>query len=169
MSELKVGDSFPEGIAFSYVPPTPENSDITSCGIPQKFDASEEFKKKKVVLVSVPGAFTPTCSAAHVPSYINNADKLKAQGVDQVVVIAYNDAFVMSAWGKANHIKDEFITPKTFASDPETNFSKSIGWTAGDRTARYAIVIDHGKVTYAAKEPGPGIENSGAEAVLSKL
>lgn len=57
----------------------------------------------------MPGAFTPTCSAAHIPSYINNADKLKAQGVDQVVVIAYNDAFVMSAWGKANGIKDEFI------------------------------------------------------------
>ncbi|KAL6857984.1 peroxiredoxin type-2 [Amphichorda felina] len=192
MTELKVGDSFPEGVAFSYAPITPENSEITSCGIPQKFDASEgkppnspisfpnlhlvigrtrdshpaEFKKKKVVLVSVPGAFTPTCSVSHIPSYIQNADKLKAQGVDQIVVIAFNDAWVMSAWGKANGIKDDFII---FACDTDAKFSKSIGWTAGERTARYAIVIDHGKVTYAAKEEGRGIEKSGAEAVLAKL
>lgn len=68
-----------------------------------------EFKNKKVVLVSVPGAFTPTCQVSHIPSYINNKEKLKAQGIDQVVVIAYNDAWVMSAWGKANNIKDDFI------------------------------------------------------------
>ena len=66
----------------------------------------KEFKNKKVVLVAVPGAFTPTCQVSHVPSYLNNADKLKAQGVDQVLVIASNDPFVMSAWAKANGIKD---------------------------------------------------------------
>lgn len=109
MAELKVGDTFPEGVSFSYAPLTPENSEITSCGIPQKYDASAEFKKKKVVLVSVPGAFTPTCSVAHIPSFIENEKKLKAQGVDQVVVIAFNDAWVMSAWGKANGVKDDFI------------------------------------------------------------
>jgi alkyl hydroperoxide reductase 1 len=68
-----------------------------------------EFKNKKVVIVSVPGAFTPTCSVSHIPSFIENADKLKAKGVDQVVVIAYNDAWVMSAWGKSNGIKDDWI------------------------------------------------------------
>ena len=128
MSELKVGDTFPEGVSFSYAPLTPENSEITACGIPQKFDASKgmcrpvpltqlqdshygatEFKNKKVVLVSVPGAFTPTCQVSHVPSYIKNADALKAKGIDQVVFIAFNDAWVMSAWGKANNIKDDFI------------------------------------------------------------
>jgi alkyl hydroperoxide reductase 1 len=115
----------------------------------------------------VPGAFTPTCSAAHLPSYINNADKLKAAGVDKVVFIAYNDAFVMSAWGKANNIKDDFIV---FASDPSAAFSQSIGWTIGERTGRYAIVVDHGKVTYAALETGKGsLDNTGAEAVLAKL
>lgn len=68
-----------------------------------------EFKNKKVVLVAVPGAFTPTCQVAHIPSYTSNIDKLKAKGVDQIVVIASNDAFVMSAWGKANNVKDDFI------------------------------------------------------------
>jgi alkyl hydroperoxide reductase 1 len=79
-------------------------------------------------------------------------------------VIAYNDAFVMSAWGKANNIKDDFFI---FASDD--SFSKSIGWTLGERTARYAIAVDHGKVIYADKEDARGIEKSGAEAVLPKL
>lgn len=125
-----------------------------------------EFKKKKVVLVSVPGAFTPTCQKSHLPSYIQNKEALKAKGVDQVVVIAFNDPFVMSAWGKANGIKDDFIL---FASD-DAGFSKSIGWTVGERTARYAIAIDHGKVVYAGRDDGTGsVDASGAEAVLSKL
>ncbi len=69
-----------------------------------------EFAGKKVVLFSVPGAFTPGCSAKHLPSYIQNLDVLKAKGVDIVAVIAFNDAFVMSAWGKANGIKDEIVS-----------------------------------------------------------
>ncbi|KAF5138208.1 Peroxiredoxin Asp f3 [Metarhizium anisopliae] len=161
MSGLKVGDSFPEGVKFSYIEPS--GDDINTCGIPGPFDASAEFKKKKVVLVSVPGAFTPVCSSAHLPSYIANRDALKAKGVDQVIMIAYNDAYVMSAWGKAHHIKDDFIL---CVSDP--GFSKSIGWNDGERTSRYAIVIDHGKVIYAEKETS-GIEKTGAEGVLAAL
>ena len=121
-------------------------------------------------------------------------EKLKAKGIDQVVFIAMNDAWVMSAWGKANGVKDDFIVSTSiceqrslkyaaleyiwsvmlivcqiFASDSDVKFSKSIGWIMGDRTARYAIVIDHGKVTYTEKEDGGGIDKSGAEAVLAKL
>ncbi|GAB0132037.1 hypothetical protein EsDP_00000487 [Epichloe bromicola] len=162
MSGLKVGDSFPEGVKFSYV--APSGDDILSCGVPGPYDASAEFRNKKVVLVAVPGAFTPTCQASHLPSYINNREALRAKGVDQVVVVAYNDAFVMSAWGKANNVRDDFII---FADD--NGFSKSIGWTLGERTARYAIAVDHGKVVYAEKEDGKGIDKSGAEAVLAKL
>lgn len=144
MSALKAGDSFPEDVVFGWVPPTPENKDISACGVPTKYPASSrkktqpracaaaavlrlicstqtvhlanvyqspktEFKNKKVVLVSVPGAFTPTCTANHVPGFINKIAELKAKGVDQVVIIACNDAWVMSAWGKANNIHDEFI------------------------------------------------------------
>lgn len=68
-----------------------------------------EFSNKKVVLVAVPGAFTPTCQEQHVVSYIRNATELKAKGVDHVVIIASNDAFVMSAWGKANGVSGDFI------------------------------------------------------------
>ena len=163
MSGLKAGDSFPDGVKFSYVKPS--GDDITSCGVPGPLDASTEFKGKKVVLVSVPGAFTPTCQASHLPSYGAKRDELRAKGVEQVVVIAYNDAWVMSAWGKANGLRDDFIL---FASD-DAGFSKSIGWDMGERTARYAVVVDHGKVVYAAKEAGKGIEVSGAEAVLASL
>ncbi|KAL7796487.1 Redoxin [Trichoderma ceciliae] len=159
MSVLEVGDSFPGNVSFGYIPFTPETKDITSCGIPTKFDASTVFKNKKVVLVAVPGAFTPTCQANHLPGFIENIDALKKKGVEQVVVIASNDPFVMSAWGKANYTKDDFILA----------FSKAIGWTMGDRTARYAIAVDHGKVVYAAKETERGVDVSGADAVLAKL
>ncbi|KAI5922313.1 peroxisomal matrix protein [Camillea tinctor] len=167
MPALKAGDAFPEGVSFLYVVPTPENSDVLACGIPTKYDASKEFQDKKVVLVSVPGAFTPTCTAQHLPGYIAKLSELKAKGVDQVLFISYNDPFVQSAWGKANGIKDDSIL---FLTDDGASFSKSIGdWTIGDRTARYALVIDHGKVVYAEKEPGKELTVSSADAVLSKL
>jgi len=166
MSGINVGDSFPSGVTFSYVPYTPENGDITSCGMPVNYDASKEFAGKKVVLFAVPGAFTPGCSVKHLPGYIENLPKLKAKGVDIVAVIAFNDAWVMSAWGKANGIKGDDIL---FLSDPETNFSKKLGWTLGERTARYAIIIDDGKIVYAEKEPGREVSVSSAEAVLAKL
>ena len=96
------------------------------------------------------GAFTPVCSARHVPEYVEKLPELKAKGVDVVAVLAYNDAFVMSAWGKANGVKNDDIL---FLSDPDAKFSKSIGWTeAGGRTGRYGVILDHGKVTYAARE-----------------
>ncbi|KAH8661912.1 peroxisomal matrix protein [Xylariales sp. PMI_506] len=166
MSALKAGDSFPEGVVFTYVPPAPATSDIKACGMPIKFDASKEFKDKKVVLVSVPGAFTPTCQVTHVTGYIEKLSELKKAGADLVIFIAYNDAFVMSAWGKANDITDDSIL---FMSDDEATFSNSIGWTLGARTARYAIVIDHGKVVYAEKEPAKGVTVSGVDAALAKL
>lgn len=73
------------------------------------FAPTTEFKEKKVVLVAVPGAFTPTCQNQHVTGFIKLLPELKKKGVDQVVVVAYNDAFVMSAWGKANGVKDDSI------------------------------------------------------------
>ncbi|KAI5778681.1 Redoxin [Geopyxis carbonaria] len=166
MPELKVGDKFPEDVSFSYVPYIPENEDITACGRPITFNASKEWADKKVVLFAVPGAFTPTCSESHLPGYISKKDELKSKGVDVVAVIAYNDAFVMNAWSKANGVKNDEIL---FLEDKSAEFSKSIGWTMGERTARYAIVIDKGTVTYAQKEEAGKLEVSSAEAVLAKL
>jgi len=166
MAPLKVGDDFPAGVVFSYVPYTEENSAITSCGIPVNYDASKEWADKKVVLFAVPGAFTPGCSARHLPPYIENLEAIKSKGVDIVAVVAFNDAWVMSAWAKANGVKGDAIL---FLSDPGVKFSSSIDWTMGERTARYALIIDHGKIVYAEKEPAREVTVSGAAAVLAKL
>ncbi|KAG6367512.1 hypothetical protein INS49_001702 [Diaporthe citri] len=159
------GQPFPEDVSFLYIPYSPDKAGLNSCGLPIKYDASKEFKEKKVVLVAVPGAFTPTCAEKHIPTFIEQKDALKAKGVDQIVVIAYNDPFVMSAWGKSNEVKDDFIV---FATDAETKFSQQIGWTLGERTGRYALIVDHGKVTYAEKAAN-GVEGTDAAAVLAKL
>ncbi|KGO63809.1 Redoxin [Penicillium italicum] len=169
MTTLKSGDSFPSDVVFSYIPWNKESGEITSCGIPINYNASQEWANKKVVLFSVPGAFTPTCSVSHVPGYIQNLPKLREKGVDIVAVVAFNDAFVMSAWGKANSVRGDDIL---FLSDPDAKFSKSIGWAdeASGRTGRYAIVIDHGKVRYAQIETERGVvKKSGADAVLASL
>ncbi|KAI1334707.1 putative peroxisomal membrane protein [Xylariaceae sp. FL0016] len=169
MAPLKAGDAFPSDVKFSYVVPTPDTADVLACGMPVPYDASKEFADKKVVLVAVPGAFTPTCQNTHITGYLAKLADLKSKGVDRVICIAYNDAFVMSAWGKANGIKDDSVL---FMSDDGTKFSQSIGWTMlpdAPRTSRYAMIIDHGKVVYAEKEPAKGVTVSGVDDVLAKL
>ncbi len=89
-----------------YVPYTEESAAITACGIPQNYAASKEWKDKKVVLFAVPGAFTPGCSVRHLPGYIENLEKIRGKKVDIVAVLAFNDAWVMDAWSKANGIKN---------------------------------------------------------------
>ncbi|KAL2018292.1 hypothetical protein VTK56DRAFT_996 [Thermocarpiscus australiensis] len=166
MTALKPGDSFPEGVVFSYVPPT-GTLDLTVCGRPIVYNASKEFKLKKVVLVGVPGAFTPTCQEQHVTSYLAHQSEFKVKGVDAIIFIASNDAFVMSAWQKANGVKDESIL---FMSDEGAEFSRRIGWADGDRAGRYAVVVDHGKILYAEADLVRGsIANSGAEGVLANI
>ena len=93
----------------SYIPWAEENKEIQACGIPINYNASKEWADKKVVLFALPGAFTPVCSARHVPEYAEKLPELKAKGVDVVAVLAYNDAYVMSAWGKANNVKGDDI------------------------------------------------------------
>ncbi|RAL11219.1 peroxiredoxin family protein [Aspergillus homomorphus CBS 101889] len=163
---LKPGDSFPADVVFQYIPWTEESGEISACGIPIAYNASKEWADRKVVLFAVPGAFTPTCSINHVPGYIQNLPKLKEKGVEVVAVIASNDPFVMSAWGKANNIKGDDIL---FLSDPDAKFANSIGWANSGRTGRFAIIIDHGKVTYAQIETEQGVKVSGADAVLAHL
>ncbi|KAL8738084.1 MAG: hypothetical protein Q9181_001070 [Wetmoreana brouardii] len=166
MAELRTGDSFPSGVTFTYIPYTEEKGDILTCGVPITYDASKEFAGKKVVLFATPGAFTSTCSVKHLPGYIENLAKFKGKGVDIIACIAYNDAYVMSAWGKVNQIKGDDIL---FLSDSETAFSKRLGWLKGERTARYALIIDDGKIVYAEKEPAREVSVSSAEAVLAQL
>lgn len=96
----------------SWVPIT--DDDPTVCGRPQDYDASKEWKGKKVVLFSVPGAFTPGCQGLHLPPYIEKLGDFKSKGVDVVAVIAFNDAFVMNAWGKVNRVKNDGIVCVVF-------------------------------------------------------
>ncbi|PKY07648.1 putative allergen [Aspergillus campestris IBT 28561] len=164
---VKPGDSFPNDVVFQYVPWTEENSGVQACGIPINYNASKEWADKKVVLFSVPGAFTPTCSVNHLPGYIQNLPQLREKGVQIVAVLASNDPFVMSAWGKANQVRGDDIL---FLTDPEARFSSSLGWANAGRTGRYAIIIDHGKVTYADIETKKGaVEVSGVDSVLAHL
>ena len=130
----------------------------------------ELFAGKKVVLFAVPGAFTPTCSEEHLPGYVTLADKLKAKGVDSIICLAVNDAFVMTAWGKT-HNAEELI----MLADGDGTFTKAIGLDmdtgsfGGVRSQRYAMLVDDGQVTQLNVEPPKTFEVSKAEAMLALL
>ncbi|WFD45368.1 peroxiredoxin type-2 [Malassezia psittaci] len=156
---------------FAYVPYSAELEDSKACGIPTSFQSQSQWKGKKVVIVAVPGAFTPTCTANHIPPFVEKYDQLKKKGVDEIVVIAANDPFVMSAWGVSQQAKDHLI----FAQDVNCEFSKHFDATLdlsdkgmGLRTARYAMVVDDLKVQYFGLDSGE-LSKSSAEAVLSHL
>lgn len=138
---------------------------------PEDLPTSELFANGKVVLFAVPGAFTPTCSAAHLPGYVVHADDFKEKGVDKIVCMAVNDAFVMDAWGKAHNAENLIM-----AADGNGEFSQALGLTMdasgfgmGERSQRFALVADNGKVTHLAVEEGGALEKSAAEAILSAL
>ncbi|KAG6811333.1 hypothetical protein H0H92_007953 [Tricholoma furcatifolium] len=164
---VKVGDKLPQG-TFTYIPYTPELDDSLACGIPIKL-STEAWKGKKVVLFSVPGAFTPTCHAKHLPPYLQKYEEFKAKGVNVIAVLASNDAYVMSGWGRVEKLEDKILT----LSDAGAEWSKSLGLSVETpgftRTARYAIIIDDLTITYIEVEQAPGVSVSGAEAVLARL
>jgi len=125
-----------------------------------------------VVLFGVPGAFTPTCSAKHLPGFVEHAAALKAKGVDAVACMAVNDAFVMGAWGKDQGITDQV----TMVADGSAAFTKAMGLEfdltergLGVRCQRFALVAKDGKVTHVAVEAPGAFEVSKAEAVLAAL
>jgi len=167
---LKVGDTLPIG-TFKHVPWSPELEDNLICGVPQLI-STDEWKGKKVVLFSVTGAFTPTCHVQHLPGFIEHYDEFKAKGVDIVAVIAANDVYVMSAWGRVEGVKDKILT----LTDVDAKWSGSLGLSAdrsesgmGIRTARYAMAIDDLVVKYIGVEPQRELTVTSAEAVLSSL
>jgi len=125
------------------------------------------FADKKVVLFAVPGAFTPTCSASHLPGFITLADQFFTKGVDHIICLSVNDAFVMKAWGdsqNAEHI--------TMLADGDAAFTKTLGLDketgvfGGSRSKRYAMIINNGKVTHLNVETDKQFEVSKAEAIL---
>ncbi|MDH3686851.1 MAG: peroxiredoxin [Myxococcales bacterium] len=137
-------------------------------------DASTEdlFSGKKVVLFAVPGAFTPTCSAQHLPGYVDKAAELKAKGVDSVICLSVNDAFVMGAWGKDRSVGDSVV----MVADGSGDFTRAVGlemdgtkFGMGTRSQRYAFVAEDGVVTHLAVEAPMKFEVSSADAILGTL
>jgi len=131
---------------------------------------SELFANKKVVMFAVPGAFTPTCSVTHLPGYVVSADELTAKGVDAIICVAVNDAFVMSAWGKAQNAENLMML-----ADGDGSYTKALGLEmdtaafGGLRSQRYSMVIDNGVVTNLNVEKPQEFEISDAETILNQL
>lgn len=139
---------------------------------PDSVSTSDLFAGKKVVLFSVPGAFTPTCSAKHLPGYVGQAAAIKAKGVDTIACMAVNDVFVMDAWGKHQQVGDDIL----MLADGNGDYTNALGlgldasgFGMGQRGQRYAIIVDDGVATGVYVE-GPGeFKVSAAEAVLANL
>jgi peroxiredoxin len=139
---------------------------------PEAIDSEAFFKGKKVALFSVPGAFTPTCSAKHLPSYIEKADALKAKGVDEIACTAVNDAFVMGAWSKANEADGKV----TMLADGNGNFAKAVGlemdgskFGLGTRGQRFSMIVNDGVVEDIFVEAPGDYKLSSAEHMLEQL
>lgn len=157
---ISIGDRIPNVVM----------NEMTSDG-PGELSSEKLFSGKKVVLFALPGAFTPTCSASHLPGFVASADKIKAKGVDDIVCLSVNDAWVMDAWGKAQNAEEIHMV-----ADGSANFTQAVGLVLdrtqagmGIRSQRYAMVVEDGVVTALnVEEPGK-FEKSSAETMLSLL
>jgi len=138
---------------------------------PEKIQSSDYFRGKKVALFSVPGAFTPTCSAKHLPGFVEKASDLKARGIDEIACTAVNDAFVLRAWNERDGSQDV-----TMLADGNGEFAKALGLTLdgsgfglGQRGSRWSMVVDDGTVTQLNVEEGGDFKVSSAENMLGQL
>jgi peroxiredoxin (alkyl hydroperoxide reductase subunit C) len=138
----------------------------------QKISTEELFGGKKVVLFALPGAYTPTCSAKHLPGFVANAGAIKEKGVDTIACLSVNDAFVMGAWGKDQNVGDSVM----MLADGNAELTKALGLELdasgagmGLRCQRFAMVVEDGQVTKLNIEAPGAFEVSSAEAILSGL
>lgn len=158
---IKAGDRMPSGI-FGI---------MTEAG-PGAMSTDELFSGKRVVLVSVPGAFTPTCSMNHLPGFVEHAGEIRSKGIDTIACMAVNDVFVMDAWGKDRKVDDKVV----MLADGNGEYTRALGlemdgskFGLGMRGQRFALVVDDGVVTQAAVEQPGQFEVSKAEAILATL
>ena len=156
---IEVGSTLPE-VTFGRL----VNGDMTNPS------TNDIFAEKRVVVFAVPGAFTPTCSAAHLPGYVALADKIKAKGVDNIICISVNDAFVMDAWSKASNAEEILML-----ADGNGHFTKAIGLDmdtsdfGGVRSMRYSMLVEDGEVVQLNIEDPGRFEVSDAETMLNSL
>ena len=165
---IKIGDTLPAGNLSEFV-----ENETEGCSLgPNTFDVADLIKGKKIAIFGLPGAYTPTCSAQHVPGYVALADQFKAKNVDEIWCISVNDAFVMGAWGR-----DQKATGTVrMMADGNAAFSKALGLDAdfskhgmGTRSQRYSMLVEDGVVKQLNVETGGALEVSKAEALLAQL
>mgnify|MGYP001205278303 CR=1 FL=1 len=165
---IKVGDTLPDATLMEFI-----EVEGNGCSVgPNAFKVSDIVKGKKIAIFGLPGAFTPTCSAQHVPSYLANYDALKAKGVDEIWCLSVNDAFVMGAWAR-----DQKAAGKVrMLADGSADFTRKLGLeldlTArgmGVRMQRFSMVVDNGVVKQLNVEAPGKFDVSGAEAMLKQL
>lgn len=158
---IKVGDRLPNATLY----------EMTESG-PSAVSTDDLVKGRKVVLFSVPGAFTPTCSNAHLPGFVAHADAIKARGVDTVACVSVNDAFVMGAWGEAQSAGEKVRMLADGSGDLAKAMDVELDLAShglGVRSARYSMILDDGVVTAFNLEEGGAFEVSSAEKILEQL
>ena len=158
---IKVGDKIPSATLMQM-----------KDGGPKPITTSELFDGKKVVLFALPGAFTPTCSAKHLPGFIQNADAIHKKGVDTIACLSVNDAFVMGAWGDSQGAGSKVV----MLADGNGDFTRQLGlemdatkFGMGQRSKRYAMIVDNGIVTALNVEEPGAFAVSSAEHVINQL
>jgi glutaredoxin/glutathione-dependent peroxiredoxin len=158
---IKVGDKLPDATFTT----------LTADG-PRPITTQEIFAGKRVALVAVPGAFTPTCSARHLPGFVEKASELKAKGVDSIAMVSVNDVFVMGAWGKSQNVGEDIL----MLADGNGDFTRAIGldfdaskFGMGTRSQRYSMVVNDGVVEKLNVEEGGEFRVSSADYMLEQI
>ena len=164
---IKIGDRLPEGTLSEFI-----ETETAGCSLgPNNFKVADLVKGKKIAIFGLPGAYTPTCSAKHLPGYVDKAADLKAKGIDEIACTAVNDAFVMGAWGKSGGSDDV-----TMLADGNADFAKAVGLTMdgsgfgmGTRGQRFSMVVNDGVVEQLNVEAPGDYKVSSAEHMLEQL
>ena len=165
---IKVGDKLPDGQLQEFI-----EVETTGCSVgPNTFNVADLVKGKKIAIFGLPGAYTPTCSAKHVPSYLQHFDALKAKGVDEIWCLSVNDAFVMGAWGREQKAGGKV----RMMADGSAEYTKKLGLELdlvtrgmGVRCQRFSMLVDNGVVKKLNVEAPGKFEVSGAETMLTQL
>ncbi len=165
---IKIGDRLPDGSLQEFI-----ETETPGCTLgPNSFNVADLVKGKKIAIFGLPGAFTPTCSAQHVPSYVKHYDALRAKGVDEIWCLSVNDAFVMGAWGRDQHTAGKV----RMMADGSADYTKKLGLELdlttrgmGVRCQRFSMLVDDGVVKQLNVEAPAKYEVSGAEVMLKQL